>query len=218
MKDLVIDNSKGQDLEDLETPSLSLFLATSGQGLRRLDMLHWEHPLTTIQLMPAPPRVEIALPALLHPVRTLTILKLSDMVFKSFAQLLRVFRALPLIKVIWLRGVTVSHASAPERLRWPRSIVLTALGGLYIQDCSIPLHTLPSLVSIGLRGTPNSDASPVEAQKYSMTHHGGFLHPNHEDSLLQLARGLTNSHATLPDRSSQETFGCRICRHGQKLW
>ena len=138
-------------------------------------MLHWKHTLTTIQLMYAPPRVEVALPALLHPVRTLTTLKLSDMVFKSFAQLLHVFRALPLIKVIWLRGITVSHA--PERLCWPRSIVLTALGGLYIQDCSIPLNIIPLLVSIGLRGTPNPDASPVEAQQYSMTNHGSFLHP-----------------------------------------
>jgi hypothetical protein len=46
-----------------------------------------------------------------------------------------------------------------------------------------------------------------------MTHHGGFLHSGHEDSVLQVIRSLTNFHATLPDRPSQEKFGLIITRH-----
>ena len=141
-----------------ETPSLSLFLAASGQRLRWLEELDWTHPASTSSsIRHAPPRVEIALAALLHPMRTLTTLVLREVEFNPFAQLFRILRAAPLIKSIYLKSIIVSHAS--ERLHWPRSIVLTALGRLYIRDSSMPLHTLPSFVSIGLRGTPNPDAS-----------------------------------------------------------
>ena len=209
--------SEPQELTEGEkTPSLPLFLATSGQWLRPLKELHWNHPFSrSFRILHAPPRVEIALAALLHPIRTLTSLTLCDMEFKSFAQLLRILRAVPLIESIYLKRVTVLHAL--ERLQWPRSIVLTALGCLHASGCRMPLHTLPSLVSIGLRGTPNQDAPLIEGRQYSMTHYGGFLHPGHEDSIMQVARSLTNFHATLPDRPSQEIFDYSVLTRRHEL-
>ena len=195
-----------------ETPSLSLFLAMSGQWLRWLEEFSWGYPSSaSFKSLHAPPRVETALAALLHPIRTLTTLVLHNTKFKSFPQLLRILRAVPLIEDINLDRVTVLHA--PERLHWPRSIVLTALGSLTVWNCNMPLHTLPSLVSIGLRGTPNPDALLIEGQQYSMIRYGGYLHPRHEDSILQVARSLTNFHTTLPDRPSQEEFTCFTDRH-----
>ena len=213
VKTLWINNPRWLAIEGRETsPSLSLFLASSGQWLRPLEVLHWTHPSSrSSSIRHAPPRMETALAALLRPMRTLTSLTLQDMEFRSFPQLLRIFCAVPLIESILLHRVTVLHA--PERLHWPRSIVLNALGFLYMGDCNMPLRTLPSLVSIGLRGTPNPDASLIEGQQYSMTHYGGFLRPGHEDSIVQVARSLTNFHATLPDRTSQETFTCFVIRH-----
>ena len=208
---------KPQKLTEGEgTPSLPLLLATSGQWLRSLEVLDWTHPSSTsFRIRHAPPRVEIALAALLHPIRTLTSMTLTDMEFKSFAQLLRILRAVPLIESIHLKCVTVLHA--PERLQWPRSVVLTALKKLYIGGSSMPLHTLPSLVSIGLRGTPNPNAPLIEGRQYSMTHYGGFLHSGHEDSILQVARSLTNFHTTLPDRPSQEIFDCSVLTRRHEL-
>ena len=198
--------------EGEETPNLPLLLATSGQWLRSLETLDWTHPSSTsFRILHAPPRVEIAPAALLHPMRSLTQLLLRDMEFKSFPQLLRILRAIPLIEDIHLERVTVLHV--PERLHWRRSVVLTALGHLRIDGCSMPLHVLPSLISIGLRGTPNPDASLIGGQQYSMIHHGGFLHPEHEESILQVARSLANFHAALLDRPSQEEFSCYISKH-----
>ena len=199
--------------EGEETPSLSLLLATSGQWLRSLDELDWAHPSSTsFRILHAPPRVEIVLAALLRPIRTLTSLTLRNMEFKSFAQLLRILHAVPLIETIDLGRVTVLHA--PERLHWPTSIVLTDLVYLHMEDCRLPLHALPSLVSIGLCGTPNPDASLIEGQQYYTARYGGFLHPGHEDSIVQVARSISNFHAALPDRPSQEMFSCFITRLG----
>ena len=224
MKDLhfeLLDVGKSPEstrVKSEEIPSLPLFLATSGRWLVWLERIHWEHPLpsntsrVSVSIRHAPPRVEIALAALLHPMRTLTTLELYSMEFKSFTQVLRVLRAIPLIKSIRLSGVTVRHA--PQRVLWPKSIILTALGDLDITDCSMPLRTLPLLLSIGLRGTPNPDALSVEGRQDSMTHYDGFLRPGHEDRLLRASRAVIAYCAALPDRPSEEQFSCEVRRHG----
>lgn len=203
-------------------PSLSLSLAMYGRWLHQLACLGWagsywrQTPDGARSLQPAgirhaPPRVEAALSSLLRSLRGLTRLSVSDMQFKSFTQLLRVLRAIPLITHIWLSDVTVLHA--PEHLHWPKSAVLTTLGYLGVKNCNIPLHTLPLLVSLGICGTPNLNVSSFESEQHSMSEPvDGVLHPDQERTLLRIATLIAHFLPTLSNHSPIQHISCVIRR------
>lgn len=75
---------------------------------------------------PAPPCLELALPALLRPLKRVTTLDIHDRAFRSFTQLLNIVRAMSPLTQLHLDGVTFAHrgpvraehlAAVAEKLR-----------------------------------------------------------------------------------------------------
>ena len=210
-----------------QMPSLPLSLATYDGQLRHLVDLAWagkEHALAasqdtkdTLGLGPtsirhAPPRIEAALSALLRPMQSMTKLDIFGMEFKSFVPLLRVFRAVPLIKHIRLTSVVVLHATA--RVHWPSSMVLGGLGELSVDNCTMPFHALSPLLALGLHGTPNPDTVSAEGERRPVALGGStVLHPEHNAVMRRIASALVHFRRALRDHSPEEQLSCHIQRH-----
>ena len=222
---LRIDRWKAQGPADgQQMPSLPLSLATYDGQLRQLVDLAWagkEHALATSQdtkdtlslgsTRHAPPRIEAALSALLRPMQGLTKLDIFGMQLKSFTQLLRALRAVPLIKHIRLTSVVVLHA--PERVHWPSSTVLASLSELSVANCTMPFHALSPLLALPLHGTPNPDTLSTQDEQHSAALDDGVLHPGHSAVLRRIAAALVHFRRALRDHSPEEQLSCHIQRY-----
>ena len=145
-------------------------------------------------VIPAPPRVQNALTALLKPLQGLKHISLSYMEFASVMHLFKVIYTLPHLQSLSLHAISFSRSS--ERICWPPTSSLSKLRKLDLSGAYILIPVLLAFVSLGLRGTPNIPSpSAVSIPCGIVEALVGLFHPEDQAAIIQLAQDFIHLHS-----------------------
>ncbi|EKM53947.1 uncharacterized protein PHACADRAFT_257451, partial [Phanerochaete carnosa HHB-10118-sp] len=152
-----------------------LVLSSLGRHLRQAELISFpESVYGESKIVCAPPWIESRIPALLRPLRKLVSLTMIYVQFKSLTQLLNIIRSLPQIRDLHLKRVEILQA--PRHFFWPPSVVLTELQIFRLEECRVPTHVIPALISLGIQGKPSFISSPATPSRHLRQLNGILLH------------------------------------------